>query len=42
MKHLRDGVIPVDDLIETFALDDAIAAFEASFDKTTPKAIIIP
>lgn len=42
MKHLRDGVIPVDDLIETFALDDAIAAFEASFDKSTPKAIMIP
>ncbi|MEM7012110.1 MAG: alcohol dehydrogenase catalytic domain-containing protein [Verrucomicrobiota bacterium] len=41
-KHLRDGVIPVDDLIEVFPLSSAIDAFNASFDKTTPKAIMEP
>lgn len=41
-KHLRDGVIPVDDLVETFSLADALGAFEASFDKTTPKAVMEP
>ncbi len=42
MKHLRDGIIPVDDLVETFPLSRAIDAFEASFEKTTPKAVMIP
>ncbi|MFT5465182.1 MAG: L-iditol 2-dehydrogenase [Verrucomicrobiales bacterium] len=41
-KHLRDGVIPVDDLVETFPLSRALDAFEASFEKTTPKAVIEP
>ncbi len=42
MRHLRDGVIPVDELVETFPLTEAIEAFRASFEKTTPKAIMIP
>ena len=42
MKHLRDGVVPVDALVETFPLANAIDAFEASFEKTTPKAVMIP
>ncbi|NNE91658.1 MAG: alcohol dehydrogenase catalytic domain-containing protein [Verrucomicrobiales bacterium] len=41
MKHLRDGVVPVDELVETFPLDDALGAFEASFEKTTPKALMM-
>ena len=42
MKHLRDGVIPVDELVEEFSLKEAMRAFEASFEKTTPKAVMIP
>lgn len=42
MRHLADGIVPVDDIIETFPLSDALAAFDASFEKTTPKAIMLP
>ena len=41
-RHLADGIIPVEDLIETYPLTDALSAFEASFNKTTPKAVMIP
>ena len=42
MDHLAAGLIPVEDLVETFPLDQAIAAFDASIEKRTPKAILIP
>ena len=42
MAHLAAGDIPVKKLIETFALDEALAAFEASISKATTKAVLIP
>ena len=42
MDHLIAGVIPVTDLIETFPLNQATTAFDASIDKRTPKAVLIP
>ena len=32
-RHLVDGIIPVEDLVETYSLTDALSAFEASFNK---------
>jgi L-iditol 2-dehydrogenase len=40
MRHLRDGVIPVDEVVETFSLGDAVAAFEGSIDKSVMKAVL--
>ena len=40
-RHLLDGVIPVDSLVEEFALADAVAAFEASRDRNTQKAVLV-
>ena len=42
MDHLAGGDIPVEQLIETFPLGEALAAFEASIAKTTTKAVLIP
>ncbi len=42
MRHLRDGVIPVEALVEEFSLGDAVEAFDASIEKRTSKAIMRP
>jgi len=42
MEHLTDGDIPVKQLVETFPLDKAVSAFEASITKATPKAVVLP
>ena len=42
MAHLAAGDIPVEQLVETFPLGEALAAFEASIAKTTTKAVLIP
>ena len=42
MAHLAAGDIPVDQLVETFPLTEALAALDASIEKRTPKAVIVP
>ena len=42
LDHLAGGDIPVDQLIETFPLGEALAAFEASIAKGTTKAVSFP
>ena len=42
MAHLAAGDIPVEQLVETFPLGEALAAFDASISKATTKAILIP
>jgi L-iditol 2-dehydrogenase len=41
MRHLRDGVVPVDEVVETFSLGDAVAAFGGSIDKSVMKAVLV-
>ena len=42
ITHIDKGDIPVDALVDTYALDDAIGAFDDSIGKTTQKAVLIP
>ena len=42
MAHLAAGDIPVEQLVETFPLGEALAAFDASISKATTKAVLIP
>lgn len=42
MRHLRDGIVPVDKLVDEFSLGDAVEAFNASIEKRTSKAVMIP
>jgi threonine dehydrogenase-like Zn-dependent dehydrogenase len=41
MRHLRDGVVPVEELVETFGLGDAEAAFAGSIDKSVMKGVLV-
>jgi len=42
IAHIENGDIPVDDLVDTYALEHAIEAFDDSIAKSTQKAILIP
>ncbi len=42
MGHLADGVVPVGALVREFPLEEAVAAFEGSIDKSVMKAVMVP
>ena len=42
ITHIKNGDIPVDDLVDTYALEAAVGAFDDSIAKTTQKAVLIP
>ena len=42
IAHIKNGDIPVDDLVDTYALEAAVGAFDDSIAKTTQKAVLIP
>ena len=42
IDHIAAGQVPVGQLVETFPLSEAVAAFDASIEKRTPKAVILP
>ncbi|MEM7146217.1 MAG: alcohol dehydrogenase catalytic domain-containing protein [Verrucomicrobiota bacterium] len=40
MRHLEEGVIPVGGVVDEFELEDAVAAFEGSIDKSVMKGVL--
>ncbi len=42
IAHIEKGDIPVDDLVDTSPLEEAIGAFDDSIAKTTQKAVLLP
>ena len=42
INHIEKGDIPVDELVDTYSLEEALIAFDDSIAKTTQKAVLIP